>query len=78
MVKKPAATWRMTDALAAKLQSFEGKVRLQDRFHVPVLGANGRRGELRRTGLPAPLHLTTGLASYRMLSIIFEVEQVIE
>ena len=29
MAKKPAATWRMTDALAAKLQSFEGKVRLR-------------------------------------------------
>ncbi|MGY3443025.1 Crp/Fnr family transcriptional regulator [Bradyrhizobium sp. USDA 4473] len=27
MTKKPAATWRMTDALAAKLLSFEGKVR---------------------------------------------------
>jgi CRP-like cAMP-binding protein len=29
MSKKPAATWRMTDALAAKLRSFEGKVRLR-------------------------------------------------
>jgi CRP/FNR family cyclic AMP-dependent transcriptional regulator len=29
MPKKPAATWRMTDALAAKLRSFEGKVRLR-------------------------------------------------
>jgi CRP/FNR family cyclic AMP-dependent transcriptional regulator len=29
MSKKPAATWRMTDALAAKLQSFEGRVRLR-------------------------------------------------
>jgi CRP/FNR family cyclic AMP-dependent transcriptional regulator len=29
MAKKPAATWRMTDALAAKLQSYEGKVRLR-------------------------------------------------
>ena len=29
MTRKPAATWRMTDALAAKLQSFEGKVRLR-------------------------------------------------
>jgi CRP/FNR family transcriptional regulator, cyclic AMP receptor protein len=29
MTKKPAATWRMTDALAAKLRSFEGKVRLR-------------------------------------------------
>src|ERR1700685_897376 len=29
MTRKPAATWRMTDALAAKLLSFEGKVRLR-------------------------------------------------
>lgn len=29
MTRKPAATWRMTDALAAKLQSFQGKVRLR-------------------------------------------------
>src|SRR6201996_1159085 len=29
MSKKPAATWRMTDALAAKLKSFEGRVRLR-------------------------------------------------
>src|SRR5882762_1911843 len=29
MTKKPAATWRMTDALAAKLRSFEGRVRLR-------------------------------------------------
>jgi CRP-like cAMP-binding protein len=29
MTKKPAATWRMGDQLAAKLLSFEGKVRLR-------------------------------------------------
>jgi CRP/FNR family cyclic AMP-dependent transcriptional regulator len=29
MTKKPAATWRMTDVLAAKLRSFEGKVKLR-------------------------------------------------
>ena len=29
MTKKPAATWRMADALSAKLLSFEGKVRLR-------------------------------------------------
>lgn len=29
MTKKPAATWRMADILAAKLLSFEGKVRLR-------------------------------------------------
>jgi CRP/FNR family cyclic AMP-dependent transcriptional regulator len=29
MSKKPAATWRMTDALAAKLKSFEGRARLR-------------------------------------------------
>lgn len=29
MTKKATATWRMTDALAAKLRSFEGKVRVR-------------------------------------------------
>jgi CRP-like cAMP-binding protein len=29
MTNKPAATWRMADALAAKLSSFENKVRLR-------------------------------------------------
>jgi CRP/FNR family transcriptional regulator, cyclic AMP receptor protein len=29
MTKRPTATWRMTDALATKLRSFEGKVRLR-------------------------------------------------
>lgn len=46
-----------------------GRVRIQNRFHVPVLGADGRRGELRRTGLPAPLHLAATLTGYRMLSV---------
>lgn len=45
-----------------------GHIRLQRRFRVPVLGADGRRGELRRTGLPAPLHLARSLLGYRMLS----------
>jgi hydroxysqualene dehydroxylase len=46
-----------------------GRVHIQRRFHVPVLGADGRRGELRRTGLPAPLHLAATLTGYRMLSV---------
>ncbi|GDY28678.1 hydroxysqualene dehydroxylase HpnE [Gandjariella thermophila] len=45
------------------------RVHMQERFHVAVLGADGRRGELRRTGLPAPLHLAATLAGYRMLPV---------
>jgi squalene-associated FAD-dependent desaturase len=44
------------------------RIDMQDRFHVPVLAADGRRGQLRRNNLPAPLHLGATLASYRMLS----------
>jgi squalene-associated FAD-dependent desaturase len=46
-----------------------GQIRIQHRFHVPVLGADGRRGALRRNGLPAPLHLGPALLGYRMLSL---------
>ncbi|MGW0558153.1 hydroxysqualene dehydroxylase HpnE [Streptomyces sp. NPDC002926] len=46
---------------------------LQDRLDVPVLDvapARGPRlGRLRRTGLPVPLHLAAGLASYPHLSL---------
>ncbi len=41
---------------------------LQDRFHIPVIDSVGRRAELRRNNLPAPLHLAATLASYRLLS----------
>lgn len=44
------------------------RIDLQDRFHIPVLDSAGRRAELRRTDLPAPLHLAGTLARYRLLS----------
>jgi squalene-associated FAD-dependent desaturase len=44
------------------------RIDMQDRFQVPVLTADGRRGRLRRNNLPAPLHLGATLASYRLLS----------
>ncbi|AXK32596.1 FAD-dependent oxidoreductase [Streptomyces armeniacus] len=43
---------------------------LQRRLDVPVLdAAAGRLGRLRRTGLPVPLHLAAGLATYPHLSL---------
>jgi squalene-associated FAD-dependent desaturase len=45
-----------------------GSVTVQDRFDVTVLSPNGR-ARLRRSGLPAPLHLGASLASYRFLSL---------
>ncbi len=44
-----------------------GSVALQDRFDVTVL-APGRRARLRRSGLPAPLHMARALAGYSFLS----------
>jgi hydroxysqualene dehydroxylase len=44
------------------------RIAIQDRFHIPVLDSAGRRAELRRTNLPAPLHLAATLAGYRLLS----------
>ena len=40
---------------------------VQERFSVPVIGPGGRRGRLRRSALPAPLHLAPALLGYRML-----------
>jgi squalene-associated FAD-dependent desaturase len=40
---------------------------LQDRLSIPVLMPGGRTAWLRRSGLPAPLHLTTALARYQPL-----------
>ncbi|MFC6879053.1 MULTISPECIES: hydroxysqualene dehydroxylase HpnE [Actinomadura] len=45
-----------------------GDVRLQDRFDVTVVGADGHRGRLRRAGLPGPLHLVPALARYGLLA----------
>jgi hydroxysqualene dehydroxylase len=44
------------------------KIAIQDRFRVPVVHADGRTGELYRTGLPAPLHLGAALTRYGLLS----------
>jgi squalene-associated FAD-dependent desaturase len=44
------------------------RIALQDRFHIPVIDSAGRRAELSRTNLPAPLHLAATLAGYRLLS----------
>jgi squalene-associated FAD-dependent desaturase len=41
-----------------------GATILQDRMAIPVLTPGGRVGWLRRTGLPAPLHLGRALARY--------------
>lgn len=46
-----------------------GMVTLQHRLDVPVRSARDRRtGRLRRTSMPAPLHLASALARYRWLS----------
>ena len=44
------------------------QVVLQDRLDVPVLAPGGRRSAIRRSGLPAPLHLGPALARYRFLT----------
>jgi squalene-associated FAD-dependent desaturase len=44
-------------------------VTLQPRLDIPILAPGGRRARLRRSGLPAPLHLTRALTGYRLLSL---------
>ncbi len=44
-------------------------VTLQPRLSVPVLAPGGRRAWLRRSSLPAPLHLAGALAQYRFLGL---------
>ncbi len=46
-----------------------GSATLQDRFEVTVLAPGGGRARLRRSALPAPLHLGRALASYGFLSL---------
>jgi len=46
-----------------------GSAPVQDRFDVTVLSPGGARARLRRSGLPAPLHLGRALASYGFLSL---------
>jgi squalene-associated FAD-dependent desaturase len=45
-----------------------GSVALQDRFDVTVLSP-GRQARLRRSALPAPLHLSRALLGYKFLSL---------
>ncbi|MGA7834560.1 MAG: hydroxysqualene dehydroxylase HpnE [Acidimicrobiales bacterium] len=45
------------------------QVYLQPRLDVPVLSPNGPASSIRRTNLPAPLHLASSLARYRLLSV---------
>ena len=44
-------------------------VTLQARLSIPVLAPGGQLAWLRRSGLPAPLHLASSLARYRLLSL---------
>ena len=46
-----------------------GSVTLQPRLEVPVLSPGGTRASIRRSGLPAPLHLAVAIARYRHLSV---------
>jgi squalene-associated FAD-dependent desaturase len=54
------------DLLAAL--GMTGSVALQDRFDVTVLSP-GRQARLRRSGLPAPLHLGGALLGYKFLAL---------
>jgi phytoene dehydrogenase-like protein len=55
-------------ALLERLGS-TGRVAIQPRLEIPVLSPEGGRALLRRSGLPAPLHLAGALARYPHLSI---------
>ena len=46
----------------------QSKTGMQARLDIPVIAPGGRRGALRRSGLPAPLHLGGALLSYSFLS----------
>lgn len=46
-----------------------GQVYLQPRLDVPVIAPGGSRASIKRTSLPAPLHLAGALARYRHLSL---------
>ena len=53
--------------LLREIDAFE-LVTLQSRLEIPVVAPGGRRAWLRRSGLPAPLHLAGTLARYPFLS----------
>ncbi|MFL5823158.1 MAG: hydroxysqualene dehydroxylase HpnE [Solirubrobacteraceae bacterium] len=44
-------------------------VTLQDRLNIPVLAPGGNQASLRRSGLPAPLHLAGALARYHLVPL---------
>ncbi|HTW03225.1 MAG TPA: hydroxysqualene dehydroxylase HpnE [Streptosporangiaceae bacterium] len=46
-----------------------GSVALQDRFDVTVLSPGKKESRLRRSALPAPLHLSRALLGYQLLSL---------
>ena len=46
-----------------------GQVFLQDRLDVPVLAPDRSRSSIKRSALPAPLHMARSLARYRHLSL---------
>jgi uncharacterized protein with NAD-binding domain and iron-sulfur cluster len=46
-----------------------GHAPIQPRFDVTVLSPGGRKGRLRRTALPGPLHMLPALARYPFLSL---------
>jgi squalene-associated FAD-dependent desaturase len=47
----------------------DDRVALQERMSIPVVAPGGALGWLRRSGLPAPLHLAGALARYPHLSV---------
>jgi hydroxysqualene dehydroxylase len=53
------------------------QVDLHDRLDVPVLAGNRSRARLRRTGLPAPLHLAGALLRYHPLSVLERARAVV-
>ncbi len=55
-------------ALISELEA-DDLVTLQPRLEIPVLAPGGRRAWLRRSGLPAPLHLAGSLLRYPYLSV---------
>jgi squalene-associated FAD-dependent desaturase len=62
---------RCCTAYRSLLQRIGGErgVFVQRRLRIPVLSPGGRVTMLRRTGLPAPLHLAGALARYRHLTV---------
>lgn len=54
----------------------QGRTVLQDRMSIPVFSPGARTGWLRRSGLPAPLHLAGSLARYPFLGPLDRVRTV--